>query len=73
MIPFVKRNAENLLRIQKYVLPGTTMISYLWRPYFNISILHEQYHHLYVNHKLHFVIPNSGAHAQIIEAPLINF
>uniref|UniRef100_A0A914QRG4 ISXO2-like transposase domain-containing protein n=1 Tax=Panagrolaimus davidi TaxID=227884 RepID=A0A914QRG4_9BILA len=63
------RTAATLLPlIQKYILPGTTIISDLWRAYFRIGELPEAYTHLTVNHSINFVDPESGAHTQSVES-----
>uniref|UniRef100_A0A914QF24 ISXO2-like transposase domain-containing protein n=1 Tax=Panagrolaimus davidi TaxID=227884 RepID=A0A914QF24_9BILA len=63
------RNAETLLPIiQKYILPGTTIMSDLWRAYFRINELPEGYRHLTVNHSTNFVDPETGACTNTIES-----
>lgn len=74
IVPVNQRNAQTLLPIlQQYVLPGTTIVSDFWRAYINISNLPENYTHLCVNHQLHFVDPDSGAHTQTIEGTWMHF
>ena len=50
--------------IQKYVLPGSTIYSDTWRPYFCLSEL--GYDHHMVNHSVEFVT-DAGVHTQNIE------
>ena len=62
------RDAATLLPIlQEYVLPGTQVMSDLWRSYGGIAELPEGYGHLTVNHSVNFVDPVSGAHTQNVE------
>lgn len=63
------RNAETLLPIlQKYVLPGSVIISDLWRAYFRIEELPYGYRHFTVNHSENFVDPLTGACTNTIES-----
>uniref|UniRef100_A0A914PX13 ISXO2-like transposase domain-containing protein n=1 Tax=Panagrolaimus davidi TaxID=227884 RepID=A0A914PX13_9BILA len=63
------RSASTLLPlIQKYIAPGTTIMSDLWRGYFRINELPEGYQHLTVNHSINFIDPETGAHTQSIES-----
>lgn len=54
MVPVEKRNRETLIPIiQKFILPGTIIISDYWKAY---DILDEiDYVHLKVNHSIEFV------------------
>ena len=62
------RDAATLLPIlQEYVLPGTQVMSDLWRSYGGIAELPEGYGHLTINHSVNFVDPVSGAHTQNVE------
>lgn len=64
-----RRDAATLLPIiQQFVLPGTTIMSDLWRAYGGIQGLPQGYQHLTVNHSINFVDPNTGAHTQSIES-----
>jgi len=66
LVPVGSRSRESLLQvIQKWILPGTTVISDCWRAYDCLS--DEGYSHLKVNHSLHFKDPESGAHTNGIE------
>lgn len=63
-----QRDAATLLPIiQQYVLPGSTVMSDLWRAYGGIQALPEGYAHQTVNHSQNFVDPITGAHTQKIE------
>ena len=53
--------------LQEYVLPGTQVMSDLWRSYGGIAALPEGYGHLTVNHSVNFVDPVSGEHTQNVE------
>ncbi|VDL72205.1 unnamed protein product [Nippostrongylus brasiliensis] len=60
-----RRDARTLLKlITKYIRPGTTIISDLWRAYNGMSSLPQGYLHLTVNHRMNFDDPNSGAHTK---------
>uniref|UniRef100_A0A914QR49 ISXO2-like transposase domain-containing protein n=1 Tax=Panagrolaimus davidi TaxID=227884 RepID=A0A914QR49_9BILA len=64
-----RRDALTLLPIiQRYIRPGTTIISDLWRAYGGISRLPEGYNHYTVNHSQNFVDPETGAHTNKIES-----
>lgn len=62
-----ERSAESLLPIiQRNILPGTTVHSDEWAAYHALGAY--GYHHLTVNHSLHFVDPGTGADTQRIES-----
>lgn len=74
IVPVEMRNASTLLPIiQEFVLPGSIIVSDLWRAYLNIEELPQLYTHLTVNHSLNFVDPESGAHTQTIEGTWMHF
>ena len=61
-----KRSRETLQPlIQKYVKPGSAIISDCWRAYNHLS--HQGYIHYQVNHQRYFVHPVTGPHTQNIE------
>ena len=61
------RSADSLIPVlQKYVLPGTTVVSDLWKAYNSIGDI--GYKHLKVNHSLNFVDPLTSACTNHIEA-----
>lgn len=51
--------------INKYVAPGTTIISDEWRGYINLK---QNYDHYTVNHSKNFVDPVTQAHTQHVES-----
>ena len=61
------RTRETLVTglVQKFVEPGTTIISDKFSPYFNLNSI--GYIHLMVNHSENFVDPYTGAHSNTIE------
>ena len=61
------RTRETLVTglVQKFVEPGTTIISDKFSPYFNLNSV--GYIHLMVNHSENFVDPYTGAHSNTIE------
>ncbi|XP_057292022.1 uncharacterized protein LOC130614603 [Hydractinia symbiolongicarpus] len=65
MIPVEKRDRNTLIPIiERYILPGTTIVSDCWKAY---DILDElDYHYLKVNHSIEFV-NESGDHTNKIE------
>ena len=66
LVPIERRGKETLLPIiRAQILPGTRVMSDLWRSY--DCLKHVGYEHLTVNYSLNFVDPDTGAHTQGIE------
>ena len=67
MVPVPHRNADTLLPIiAEYILPGTTIISDLWRAYSTLSNI--GFVHLTVNHSIQFVNHQNNATTNHIES-----
>ena len=68
LVPVPNRRAETLLLIiERYILPGTTIISDCWASYNSLSNS-VHYIHETVNHRYNFVSPdNQMVHTQNIE------
>lgn len=64
------RTAQTLLKvINRRIAPGTTIISDSWKAYNLIQNQEDKdYEHFRVNHRHHFVDPETGAHTQTIES-----
>ena len=66
LVPVERRDRDTLLPIiRAQILPGTRVMSDLWKSY--DCLQNEGYQHLTVNHCLNFVDPDTGAHTQGIE------
>jgi transposase-like protein len=67
LVPVLNRDTDTLLAvIHKWIEPGTTVISDCWGAYNSLGS--QGYTHLTVNHSLHFVNPDTGAHTNTIES-----
>ncbi|KAG5679537.1 hypothetical protein PVAND_009097 [Polypedilum vanderplanki] len=67
LVPVEKRDRDTLIPIiQKYVLPGSTIISDFWKSYDTLNDL--GYQHLKVNHSITFKDPETGANTNRIES-----
>ncbi|KAJ8927607.1 hypothetical protein NQ314_019915 [Rhamnusium bicolor] len=65
-VPVENRTKDTLLEIiQKWILPGTTIMSDCWKSY--DCLADEGFQHEAVNHSKNFVDPDTGAHTQNIE------
>ena len=70
LVEVQQRDANTLLlRITQYIRPGSIVYSDEWSSYNQISAS-TGLRHLTVNHSLHFVDPNTGAHTQGVERML---
>ncbi|XP_049329705.1 uncharacterized protein LOC125795242 [Astyanax mexicanus] len=67
VLKLVKRRSRRHLEriVEKYVKPGSQVISDCWRAYHNLQ--QRGYIHFQVNHQRFFVHPQTGAHTQHIE------
>lgn len=70
LVAVPKRDKKTLESVIKnYILPGTTVVSDMWRAYNGIPhISNYEFRHLTVNHKEHFTDPITGATTNHIEA-----
>ena len=63
---FGPRSRENLLTIlQKWILPGSVIVSDTWMAYIDLD---KHFEHYTVNHSRNFVDPITGQHTQGIES-----
>ena len=68
LVEVQQRDANTLLpQIAQYIRPGSIVYSDEWSSYNQLSAS-TGLRHLTVNHSLHFVDPNTGAHTQGVEA-----
>ena len=66
------RSRRRLLPIiQRYIRPGTEVISDCWGAYNSLS--NQGYIHYQVNHQRYFIHPGTGAHTQHIERAWRNY
>jgi hypothetical protein len=67
--PVSNRNTDTIIRlIRDYVLPGTIIITDLWRAYDAAIRIMPEFTHLTVNHSLNFVnLLDQSTHTQGVE------
>jgi transposase-like protein len=69
LVPVSNRNTDTMIRvIRDYVLPGTIIITDMWRAYDSALQNMTEFTHLTVNHSLNFVNPlDRSIHTQGVE------
>ena len=67
LVPVRDRTADTLVAIiRDWIEPGTTVVSDCWGAYRNLEL--QGFTHRTVNHSIHFVDPDTGAHMKTIES-----
>jgi len=67
LVPVMDRTADTLVAIiRDWIEPGTTVITDNWAAYRNLES--EGFTHRTVNHSIHFVDPDTGAHTNTMES-----